>query len=110
LYQLNVKTSDDKELIAHANEREWSGDDSKQYKDGSEHEFSLDVDEAGLAKSSARGFHVQVCQTTHGGAGHDTWRWQGRVVLQFSDKSNLVAESGTVELVNNNACTSFNAP
>lgn len=103
---VKVWTEDKSSLIAHADNRDNSGDDGTQYKDYSDHEFGLDVDAAGVEKSTAKKFKVQVCIHTHG---NDTWRMSSRVVLQFSDKTNLTAGSGTVELKNDGACTEYSA-
>src|SRR5205085_9441238 len=59
---VKVRTSDGSSMIAHADNRDNSGDDGTQYKDGSDHQFDLDLDAPGLGKSSARNFKVQVCQ------------------------------------------------
>ena len=101
---VRVKTSDGSSMIAHADNRDNSGDDGTEYKDGSDHQFDLDLDAAGLEKSSAANFRVQVCQHTHG---HDTWKFNGRVVLFFSDKSNLVSSRDGIELKNDGACADF---
>jgi hypothetical protein len=104
---VKVKTADGSSMIAHADNRDNSGDDGTQYKDGSDHQFDLDLDAPGSSKSTARGYKVQVCQHTHG---HDTWRFNGRVVLYFSDKTNLEASSDGNELKNDGACTNWSAP
>src|SRR2546421_3136273 len=101
---VKVRTEDGSSLIAHADNRDNSGDDGTEYKDGSDHQFDLDLDAPGLGKSSARNFKVQVCQHTHG---HDTWKFNGRVVLYFSDKLNLEAHADSIELKNDGACTDF---
>jgi len=101
---VKVRTADGSSLIAHADNRDNSGDDGTEYKDGSDHQFDLDLDAPGLSKSSAHKFKVQVCQHTHG---HDTWKFNGRVVLYFSDKLNLVASRDSIELKNDGACTDF---
>ena len=79
-----------------------------EYKDGSDHQFDLDIDAPGIAKSATRGFTVHMWQETHGGAGHDTWRFNVRVVLYFSGGGgNYLAEKNGVDLVNNNASVDF---
>lgn len=101
---IKVRTSDGSTLIAHADNRDNSGDDGTEYKDGSDHQFDLDLDAAGLRKSAATSFKVQVCQRTHG---DDTWKFNGRVVLFFSDNSNLVSSRDGIELKDNGACADF---
>ena len=103
---VKVKTEDLSGLIGHADNRDNSGDDGTQYKDGSDHQFDLDLDAPGLDKSTAAKFKVQVCQHTHG---HDTWKFNGRVVLYFSDKTNLTAGRDGIELKNDGACADFSA-
>lgn len=104
---VKVTTSDGSSIIAHADNRDNSGDDGTQYKDGSDHQFDLEADGVGMAKSSCKGFNVRVMIHTHG---NDTWRFNGRVVLQFSDKSNLVASRDSIELKNDGASTDWSAP
>src|SRR4051794_2340813 len=72
---VDVKNADGDSIIAHAENHECSSDDSKQYKDGSDHTFDLSADAVGMDKSAARGFSVHMWQETHGGAGHDTWKF-----------------------------------
>jgi hypothetical protein len=101
---VKARIQDGSSLIGHADNRDNSGDDGTEYKDGSDHQFDLDLDAAGLSKSDAGNFKVQVCQHTHG---HDTWKFNGRVVLYFSDRTNLVSARDGIELVNDGACTNF---
>lgn len=101
---VKVRTADGSTLIAHADNRDNSGDDGTEYKDRSDHQFDLDLDAAGLRKSSASSFKVQVCQRTHG---NDTWKFNGRLVLFFSDSSNLVSSRDGIELKNSDACADF---
>jgi len=74
---VTVSSSDGSTLIAHANQRDCSPNDGTQYKDNSDHQFDLEIDAAGVAKSASKGYKVHVCQTTNGGAGHDTWLFHG---------------------------------
>jgi hypothetical protein len=101
---VKARVEDGSSLIAHADNRDNSGDDGTEYKDGSDHQFDLDLDAPGLSKSTATNFKVQVCQHTHG---HDTWKFNGRVVLYFSDKTNLVVARDGIELKNDAACADF---
>jgi len=101
---VKVRTADNSSMIAHADNRDNSGDDGTEYKDGSDHQFDLDLDAAGLSKPDSKKFKVQICQHTHG---HDTWKFDGRVVLYFSNKTNLIADGGGITLENEGACTTF---
>ncbi|MEO6390768.1 MAG: hypothetical protein ABIP75_02880 [Pyrinomonadaceae bacterium] len=101
---VKVRTADGSSMIAHADNRDNSGDDGTEYKDYSDHQFDLDLDAAGISKSDASKFRVQVCQHTHG---HDTWKMNGRVVLYFSNKTNLVASQDGVTMENDGACVDF---
>ena len=101
---VKVTSADGSSQIAHADNRDNSGDDGTEYKDGSDHQFDLDLDAPGLSKSSCAGFKVSVSQHTHG---HDTWKSNQRVVLYFSDHSNLVASQDGIALVNDGAGTAF---
>jgi len=89
---VDVKNASGDSIIAHAENHECSSDDSKQYKDGSDHTFDLSVDGVGMAKSAARGFTVHMWQETHGGRGHDTWKFNVTVTLTFSDRTTLIAQ------------------
>jgi hypothetical protein len=101
---VQAKTSDGSSLIAHADNRDNSGDDGTEYKDGSDHQFDLDIDALGVKKSACQKFKVHVWIHTRG---HDTWRFNGRVVLYFSDGTNLVVNRDGVELKNDGASTDF---
>jgi len=101
---VKAKIEDGSSLIAHADNRDNSGDDGTEYKDGSDHQFDLDLDAPGLSKDDANNFKVQVCQHTHG---NDTWKFNGRVVLYFSNKTNLVRSRVGIELKNDGACVDF---
>ncbi|CAN5676945.1 hypothetical protein BH10ACI4_BH10ACI4_11680 [soil metagenome] len=104
---VDVMSQDGSSKLAHADNRDNSGDDGTQYKDGSDHSFALDVDSAGLAKDSAKGFKGTVCIHTHG---NDTWRFRGNITLHFSDSSNITANIDNTELKNDGACLTFSAP
>jgi hypothetical protein len=101
---VKVTTNDGQSIIAHADNRDNSGDDGTQYKDGSDHQFDLDLDGAGMSKADCQGFKVNVWQHTHG---HDTWKSNMRVVLYFSNHTNLQAARDGIELKNDNASTNF---
>jgi hypothetical protein len=104
---LKVMTSDGSGIIAHADNRDNSGDDGTQYKDGSDHEFGLDIDARAIRRSACKAFLVHMWIHTHG---NDTWRFNGWVRLDFSDGTNLVANLGNSELKNDGASTDFAAP
>jgi hypothetical protein len=93
--------------IAHADNRDNSGDDGTQYKDGSDHQFDLDLDSPGISKAACQHYAVHMRIHTHG---NDTWRFNGRVVLYFSDGTNITAFLGDTQLENEGASTGFNAP
>jgi hypothetical protein len=104
---VRVSSSDGSGIIAHADNRDNSGDDGTQYKDNSDHEFGLDIDARAIRKSACRGFLVHLWIHTHG---NDTWRMSGWVRLDFSDGSNLVANLGNSELKNDGASVDFSSP
>ncbi|HEY4302856.1 MAG TPA: hypothetical protein VGM82_00205 [Gemmatimonadaceae bacterium] len=104
---VKATTSDGQTLIAHADKRECSSDASTHYDDNSDHQFALDIDADGLDKSATKGFNVALSQETHGGAGHDTWKFNARLVLYFSDKSNFTAQIDSATMVNNGGHVEF---
>lgn len=104
---VKVMISDGSGIIAHADNRDNSGDDGTQYKDGSDHEFGLDIDARAIKKSACKGFLVHLWIHTHG---NDTWRMSGWVRLDFSDGTNLIANLGNTELKNDGASVDFSAP
>ncbi|MFC0515128.1 hypothetical protein ACFFGT_12995 [Mucilaginibacter angelicae] len=108
---VDVKTADGQTQIAHVSNADCGPSDGTQYKDDSDHQFELQCDGVGMAKSACKHFVVNIHQETHGGAGHDTWKFNAKVILQFSDHTNMVAEKGGITLVNNNASApEFSAP
>jgi hypothetical protein len=105
---VEVMSSDGSMKIAHANEVEGSSDDSKQYKDHSDHgPTTLETDAEDVAKSACTGYKVRFCMTPHGGREHDTWELNAEVKLVFSDKSNLVASISSIKLDQDHRCTAF---
>ena len=96
--------AEDGTVIAHADNRDNSGDDGTQYKDNSDHQFDLEIDAVGIEKKDVGKFTVEVCIHTNG---NDTWKMRSRVQLMFSDKKPLTASGGDVKLVNEGACTSY---
>lgn len=107
---VDVTSSDGQSLIAHAANGDCSSSDGTQYKDDSEHQFDLQCDGVGMKKEGCKKFNVNIHQETHGGAGHDTWKFNAKLVLHFSDNTNIIAKEDGVVLVNNNASTAFSAP
>jgi hypothetical protein len=60
-----ISTADGSSTIAHADNRDNSGDDATQYKDSSDHQFDLDLDAAGwqnlqrrASRSTFRSIHM----------------------------------------------------
>lgn len=101
---VKITTADGQSIIAHADNRDNSGDDGTEYKDGSDHQFDLELDGAGMPKADCKGFKIHVWQHTHG---HDTWKSNMRVVLVFSNKTNLAASRDGIELKNDGASVDF---
>jgi hypothetical protein len=104
---VDVISSDGSSLIAHAANGDCSSSDGTQYKDDSEHQFDLQCDAVGMKKDGCKKFKVNIHQETHGGAGHDTWKFNAKLVLHFSDNSTIIAKKDGIVLVNNNASDSF---
>lgn len=103
---VELRTQDGSSILAHANNRDNSGDDGSQYKDGSDHSFDLDLDAPGIDRNACNGFRVKVWQHTNG---KDTWKFNARVVLFFTDRSNLAASKDGIVLTNDSASDNFNA-
>ena len=101
---INVRSNDGTMVIAHVNNADNSGDDGTQYKDGSDHQCDLSLDAPGLHKSACAGFRTHLWIHTHG---NDTWKFNGRLVLYFSDGSNLSADLGNTELKNDGAAVDW---
>jgi hypothetical protein len=102
-----VETADGTALLAELNNADSSGDDATEYNDGSYHSIALPVTAWGMPKSLCRQFRVHLQQQTYG---HDTWKFNARVILYFSDGTDLVADAFGIRLVNNGASTDFQAP
>jgi hypothetical protein len=101
---VDVKTSDDKVLLAHVANGDCSNDDRTEYNDDSTHTLALVVDSPGTNKASAAGFKVRLSQVPHG---NDKWKIRhARVTLFFSGGETLVAEKRDFEL-KNKASTEF---
>ena len=95
---VTVTSEDGQTTLAHCTKAESSSDDSMEYKDGSEHPVTLSVDAVGVAKSACKDFKGRLHIKTHGGRGHDKWKFNGRVILEFSDKTNITANIGDTTL------------
>lgn len=99
-----VKTIDDKALLAHADNMDCTGRDAKMYVDGSGHSFHIKIDNTNITKSTCSRFKVKIWQQT---IGRSKWKFDARVILAFSDNTNLVASCEEVLLVNNGASVEF---
>ncbi|MGA2580520.1 MAG: hypothetical protein ABSH24_31375 [Bryobacteraceae bacterium] len=98
---VTVATADGSSQLAHISNGDCGGDDSTEYNNGSDHSIGMQIDASGASKDACKGFTVLLWQKTHGGAGHDTWKFDARVVLYFSDELNLVAHTEGVVLKSN---------
>jgi hypothetical protein len=96
-----VTTADGSSQLAHINNGDCGGDDATEYNDNSDHSIAFQIDSAGATKDACKGFKVHMWQKTHGGRGHDTWKFDVRAILYFSDGLNLVASAGGVTLSSN---------
>jgi len=96
-----VTTADGSSQLAHISNGDCGGDDSTEYNDNSDHSIPFQIDSSGASKEACKGFKVHMWQKTHGGRGHDTWKFDVRAILYFSDGLNLVASSGGVTLTSN---------
>lgn len=96
-----ITTADGSTQLAHINNGDCSSSDSTEYNDGSTHSIDLTMDAPGAAKDACKGYKVHLWQKTHGGRGHDTWKFNATVILYFSDNLNLKAEQTGIELVSN---------
>lgn len=112
---VTVMSNDGQSTIASANDKDDTSDDGGQYKDNSDHQFDLILESPGMMKKeTCKGFNVKVWQRTHGGRGHDEWKFNASVVLYFADGTNLTAskEGVTLESKGENEAPSveFSAP
>jgi hypothetical protein len=96
-----VTTADGSSQLAHITNGDCGGDDSTEYNDNSDHSIPFQIDSSGASKDACRGFKVHMWQKTHGGRGHDTWKFDVRAILYFSDGLNLVAHTEGVVLNSN---------
>ena len=71
------------------------------YDDWSSHVIPMMIMNTRATYSQCKGFHVKMWQETHGGKGHDTWKFDVNIVLKFSDGSELNAYRGGQVLVSN---------
>lgn len=93
-----VTTADGSSQLAHISNGDCGGDDATEYNDNSDHSIAFQIDASGASKDTCKGFKVHLWQKTHGGRGHDTWKFDARAILYFSDGLNLVANAGGVTL------------
>jgi hypothetical protein len=93
-----VTTADGSSQLAHISNGDCGGDDATEYNDNSDHSIAFQIDSAGATKDACKGFKVHMWQKTHGGRGHDTWKFDVRAILYFSDGLNLVAHTEGVTL------------
>ncbi len=100
---ITVSTSNASSILAQAVHR----DSEILYAYGSDHQFDLDLNRPRIAKADCKGFKVHISIHTHA---KNTWRFNGRVVLYFSDHTSITADSGHAELSNDGASDDFSAP
>ena len=93
-----ITTADGSSQLAHISNGDCGGDDATEYNDNSDHSIAFQIDSAGATKDACKGFTVHMWQKTHGGRGHDTWKFDVRAILYFSDGLNLVASTQGVTL------------
>jgi len=93
-----VMTADGSAQLAHITNGDCGGDDATEYNDRSYHFIEMTLDAAGASKETCRAFKVHMWQKTHGGRGHDTWKFDATVILFFSDGLNFVAKRNGVVL------------
>jgi len=112
---IEVYTADGKSLIGKAYDKDDTNDDGGQYKDNSNHQFDLELGDAvGMSKSDCEKFKTVIWQQTHNGAGHDTWKFNAKVILLFSNKTNITAQNNGITLTsrgtNEKPSVEFTAP
>lgn len=94
---VSISTQDGSSVLADVHNADCSGRDATEYNDGSEHVIKLLVEAAGAAKTSCQGFTVTIGQHPNG---HDTWKFNAKVTLYFSDGTTLVKGQDGIELHN----------
>jgi hypothetical protein len=92
---ISVMTADGATQLASCNNADSSNDDATEYNDGSDHTVVLDVNAPGATFEQGKKFTVHMSQQTHG---NDTWKFNARVTLFFTDGTNLVASQDGVVL------------
>lgn len=96
---VTVMSNDGQSTIASANDKDDTSNDGGQYKDDSDHQFDLTLEAPGMMrKETCKGFNVKVWQKTHGGRGHDVWKFNASLVLYFADGTNITAKKEDVTL------------
>jgi hypothetical protein len=111
---VTVTSRDGASLLAQIVSADSSTIDATTYNDNSDHDVALVVENVGAKKSDCNGFAVRIAIRTTGGLGHDTWPFDARVVLTFSDGTNLIAQQKGLQLSNDSVGLGnpvvFNAP
>jgi hypothetical protein len=96
-----VTTSDGASQLAHISNGDCGGDDATEYNNNSDRSIAFQIDASGANKDACKKFVVHMWQKTHGGRGHDTWKFDVRAILYFSDGLNLVAHAEGITLSSN---------
>lgn len=109
---VEVGSSDGATALAWIGPADSSGNDSTRYADWSTHTVNLWI--AGpVPQTLCRKFHVRLEQVPSDegvfNLGHDTWQFDAKVILFFSDGSNFVARLDKASL-SNDATVEFDAP
>ena len=101
---VTVMSSGNNTRLASIENADSSGDDSREYKDGSDHPITLHIDAPGASKEACEGFKTKVSIKTNG---HDTWRFNGTVTLFFDDGTNITKTKDSISLTDNGASVIF---
>jgi hypothetical protein len=99
-----ITTSDGQTTLGQIENADNSSRDATEYNDHSDHSLRLVVTAPGVTKDACKGFRARVRQTTNG---NDTWKFNGKVVLRFSDGTTLQNEKNDIVLKNDGAQDSF---
>ena|SRR5665213_2269452 len=93
---VDVKTANGQTLLAQIANADNSDDDATEYNDGSEHTIKLAGLSTGSTKDDCNGFKVSLKSKANGG---DKWKIEtARVILYFTDGTNLAKEIHGIEL------------
>lgn len=99
-----VHSKDGKTELAKIENADNSPNDDTEYNDGSDHTLKLVVINTGARKSDCADFKVTVKQRTNG---NDTWKFNGKVTIFFTDGTTLVKSKDGIILKNNDASDGF---